>query len=61
MSTQIQGTIAGAMEALKFELEPSESFGGPARYKVTDKVIEYVQSIEGRFLVVDSDGEITVE
>ena len=62
MATQVQASVAGALQQLKFESanEPGDPPGGPHKLKVTAETVEKVKSLEGKTITVDSGGNVEV-
>ena len=60
MATPVQSTVAEALQSLKFESAGGMP-GGPHEHKVTTETVEYIKSLEGKSVVVDSDGRVTVK
>lgn len=65
MATQIQITVTGALEKLKFEYPKDESgrIGGPVRPIVTSVTLDYLKKLadEKKHVVVSGEGIVTVE
>lgn len=61
MATQVQSAVSSALQELKLEWQdaPDGIVGGPQELKVTAETIEFLKSVEGESLVVESDGTIT--
>ena len=62
MATQIQATVTGVLEDLKFEAIPSQQLGGPQQFKATDETEGFVASLRKRnqVLEVRSDGTTAI-
>ena len=58
-----QAITCGVLDNLNFEKLPNDSkrIGGPSKYTITKKTLEFLKKFEGKTIEVDSDGSIDLE
>jgi len=59
MATQIQVAVVSGLEKLGLENEGASMPGAPEKLKVTQETVTKVQSLVGKTLEVDANGEVT--
>ena len=54
--------MTAVLSEMKFESVPANPpvMGGPQKFKVTAETVDHVKSLEGKTLVVNSDGTLTI-
>lgn len=62
MPTEVQAIVSAAIEQLKLETQPSIP-GSPLKHKLTDQTMVFLQRLadEGKLVVVDHEGAITID
>ena len=63
MATDVQADVAIVLDDLKFESVPGGMPGSPARIRVVEETVTYLQSLldEGKMISVGSDGAIMIQ
>ena len=58
-----QAITCGVLDDLAFEKLPSDSkvIGGPSRYTISKKTLEFLKKYQGKTIEVTSDGSIAIE
>ncbi len=58
-----QAITSGVLDDLNFEKLPNDSkrFGGPPKYTMTKKTLEFLKQFEGKTIEVSNDGSIDIE